>query len=281
MDNFFNEAILFQRCRRSAPKKQEGIMPEYRGNAIYDYIAANNYDYFFCAENHWILVYGNAESIPKIIVFASKADDIWMPFSDAEKTAVNKSFGIAKYLRLPFICVRFMANSGVVLVWQPGAKSWVGMSYEQLRDLYEKYGAVQPGTAKKPVNQYVSSPYHDWQRQNLGRITVSDFDLIKYRNNRVEQIIELKRSRRSVAEWVPYTDDYPNFALLINTIVGSGKNIPFTLFYNFMKDGEIGNRAEDISKIKVFDFVIPNTTISRQQIRHNLRGIYTPQALFD
>ena len=255
-------------------------MQEYRGNDIYKYILNNNYEYFFCVENNWILVYGNDQSVPKIIVYVSKVKNIEASFTDEEKSAINKSYIIAKYLKLPFICVRFMVKSTVVLVWRTDTRSWEKMSYDQLRDLYEKFGVVQPGTAKKPVNQYVSSPYHDWQRQNLGRITVSDFDLIKYRNNKVEQIIELKRSKKSLEQWTPYRDDYANFALLINTIVLSGKNILFTLYYNFMQDGIIGNRREDISRIKVYDFKVPNTLITSQQVHYNLRGTFEPQDLF-
>lgn len=256
-------------------------MPEYSGNAIYDYIAANSLDYFYCIENRWILVYGNAQSIPKILVFASKVEDINSNFAPDEQTDINKANNIANYLNLPFICVRFMVNSMVVSVWQSSTKSWSRLSYDQLRDMYEQYGVVQPGTAKKAVNQYVSSPYHDWQRQNLGRITVSDFDLIKYRNNQVQQIIELKRSKLAIDQWKPFSADYPNFALLINTILGSGRKIPFTLFYNVMQDGAIGNRKEDISRIKVFDFEIPDRQIDIRNIRYNERGVFTPKSLLD
>lgn len=139
---------------------------------------------------------------------------------------------------------------------------------------------VQPGTPKKEVNQYVSSSYHEWQRECLGSITVTDFDLIKYRDNRVEEIIELKRSRENINTWLPKTQDYPNFALLINAIVLSRKKIPFTLFYNLLKDGPKGKRVEDISTIKVFDFEVPEKLIDRRNIKYNLRG-YTLTDLLD
>lgn len=59
-------------------------MPEYKGNAIYDYIIANKLDYFFCVENEWILLYGNTQSIPRLVVYVSKVDDINSNFSTQE-----------------------------------------------------------------------------------------------------------------------------------------------------------------------------------------------------
>ena len=247
---------------------------EYTGNAIYDYVYDEDLDYYYSAEHTWMLVYGNAASIPKIMVIASKVDNVSSGWIGEERNEANKAYSIAKYLRLPFIIVRFMVNSEVVRVWEENAGEWRTLTYDQLRDIFEGYGVVQPGTARKRVNQYTSSPYHDWQRTNLGRITVSDFDLIKYVDGEVKEIIELKRSKIPLDSWNPYSNDYPNFALLINTIVGSGKNIPFSLYYNLMRDGHMGMREEDLSRIKVFDFIIPANMISCNQVRYSFKGYY-------
>ena len=252
---------------------------EYTGNAIYDYVYEEDLDYYFSAEHTWMLVYGNAASVPKILVFANKVADINDDCTAEELNASNKALSIARYLNLPFIFVRFMVNSEVVSVWEESVGQWRMLEYDQLRDIYERYGVVQPGTARKRVNQYTSSPYHDWQRSNLGRITVSDFDLIKYVDGEVKEIVELKRSKISLDTWTPYTNDFPNFALLINTIVGSGKRIPFTLYYNLMRAGQKGMRVEDTSRIKVFDFVIPNTMISSNQVQYRFRKYSTLEEL--
>ncbi len=248
-------------------------MPEYNGNAIYDYIKENDLDYFFCIENEWILLYGNRQSTPHLVVYVSEINNIDSDLSAKEITSIDKSKCLANSLKLPFVCVRFKNNSNEVLVWQPDKKdnAWQRMTYDQLRDLYEEYGVVSPGTPRKAVNQYVSSSYQDWQRGNLGRITVSDFDLVRFRNGIVEEIIELKRAKYSLEKWSPFTNDYPNFALLINSIIGSGKKIPFTLYYNYMKDGAAGMRTDDISKIKAFDFVVPDRQINCQQIEYQCR----------
>jgi hypothetical protein len=252
---------------------------EYTGNAIYDYVYEEDLDYYFSAEHTWMLVYGNAASVPKILVFANKVSDINDDCTAEELNESNKALSIARYLNLPFIFVRFMVNSEVVSVWEESVGQWRMLEYDQLRDIYERYGVVQPGTARKRVNQYTSSPYHDWQRSNLGRITVSDFDLIKYVDGEVKEIVELKRSKIPLDTWTPYTNDFPNFALLINTIVGSGKRIPFTLYYNLMRAGQKGMRVEDTSRIKVFDFVIPNTMISSNQVQYRFRKYSTLEEL--
>lgn len=253
-------------------------MVEYKGNAIYDYVVENGLGYFFSAENCWILVYGDSCSIPKILVFACKTDN-FKSASKEVKTNANRALKLAGILKLPFICVCFMSNVDTVSIWESKNKYWKKVSYGELRDIYEEYGVVRPGTAKKAVNQYVSSPYHDWQRNNLGRITVSDFDLLKYRGNQITEIIELKRSKINVDSWSPFEKDFPNFALLINSIVNSGTKIPFKLYYNKMYDGTKGNRKEDISNIKVFDFVIPDKMISSNQIEYYCRGIHSVEEL--
>lgn len=249
-------------------------MLQYNGNAVYYYVVRNKSDYYFSAKDNWMLVYGDSDSIPKIFVFVCKVDNIDLcPPGELNNAVMAESF--AHYLRLPFLHVRFTANSNMVSIRGSDNRNWSRVSYDELRDKFEEYGVVRPGTAKKPLNQYASSPYHDWQRQNLGRITVSDFDLLKYRNNKIEEIIELKRSKIDIDKWNPYPDDFPNFALIINAIVNSGKQIPFNLYYNKMREGEKGKRTEDISQIKVFQFAIPDKMIKSSQVRYNYSGIFS------
>lgn len=101
-------------------------MPEYNGNAIRDYLSAKTDDYFFSVENNWFLLYGDENSIPKLLVFVNKTEDIQIT-SDREKYAINLGYKIAKYLKLPFICVRFMPNNSNILVWR--SKEWKISTY--------------------------------------------------------------------------------------------------------------------------------------------------------
>lgn len=212
--------------------KGERIMEKYSGNAICEYIRRKGLDLYYCsAKNNWMLIYGNIDSIPKIMVFVISVKDINCVFSDTEKQEMHKALSIARYLGLPFMVVGTKEKNEFVKFWKEGEKKWEIINYDKLRDIYQEYGVVQQGSAKKRVNQYVSSSYHIWQREALGPITVSDLDLIKYDKDRVQEIIELKRSKIALDQWKPFEKDYPNFALLINAIVLSGKNIPFTLYY--------------------------------------------------
>lgn len=258
-------------------------MQNYGENAIYDYVVNKNLGYCFSIKNSWLLLYGNAKSVPKILALVNKVDNIDINnMSTIEKENISLAYKIAKQLKLPFICIRFMANSKWILVFEATFKRWEKITYDQLRDLFEKYGVVEPGTAKKPVNQYTSSLYHDWQRENLGDVTVSDLDMVRYRENKIEKIVELKRSKIYIDSWKPFPQDYPNFALIINAIVNSQVKIPFLLYYNEMKEGEIGKRKEDISLIRVFKFKIPIDMIEQDQVEYYDCGKYTlDKALLD
>ena len=256
-------------------------MQEYKGNAIYNYILNRKYSYFFCVKNNWVLIYGNACCMPKLLVYVSKVPSLNIPIGNDEHSAFLKSFKLSKYLNLPFLCVRFMPKSSELYLWQEECAKWRKMRFDTLRDVYESFGLVEPGIAKKAINQYSSSPYHDWQRENLGRITVSNLDLIKFKEDKTEENIELKRSKQALESWEPYRADYPNFALLLNTIVSSGKKIKFSLYYTLLHEGRVGERVEDISKIKLYNFFIPKQSISCDQVQYACRGIFAPQNLIN
>ncbi len=250
-------------------------MLNYNGNAICDYVVSKGLNYFFSARNSWMLVYGDSNSIPKLLVYVRQVGD-YNETSLNEKKHEDMVQEFARTLKLPFIYVRFKLNCSIVMVREPWEKRCKSISYDELRDIFEKYDVVSPGTPKKAVNQYTSSSYHVWQRETLGAITVSDFDLLRIKNHQIEEIIELKRSKYDIEKWTPFTNDYPNFALLINSIVNSGKRIPFTLYYNKMADGPEGGRVEDISRIKVFSFDIPDRMINRNQVKFEYKGIFRP-----
>lgn len=248
-------------------------MPNYDGNAICERVIEKGLDYFYSAKDHWLLVYGDSQSIPKIMAFVYEVND-FNKASEEEKRNADMALQFAGQLRLPYIYVRFMNQSNTVRVWELSEQKWKTISYDELKDIFKKYGAVCPGQAKKPVNQYTSSRFQEWQKDNLGAITVSDFDMLKIKNNQIEEIIELKRSKIDIKSWKPFPQDFPNFALLINSIVNSGANIPFTLYYNEYADGKVGERIEDISQIKVFSFVIPDKMIDRNQVSYTERGTF-------
>lgn len=248
-------------------------MPYYTGNAIYNYINENNLDYFFCTKDSWTLIYGDSDSNPKLLAFVSEVEDLSAVISVLEINQAKYAKKIAENLSLPFIFIRFQKKSDKLFVILRGKK--VIINYQKLKDIFTKFGVSNSGTPSKPVNQYSSSPYHDWQRNNLGKITVSDLDLVKFEQDEVVEIIELKRSKISLEKWRPYEDDFPNFQLIINSILNSNKNINFRIYYNLFTNDGSGGRVEDISLIKVFTLskgdnnvldIIPNGTFSPEEL---------------
>ncbi|MBR0485616.1 MAG: hypothetical protein IJJ69_12735, partial [Oscillospiraceae bacterium] len=225
---------------------------KYEGNEIYNYIRSHGlHQYCFLVKNQWILLYGDMQGVPRMLAFVSETSALDSEFSEEERENGNRVCKIARQLHLPFVAVRFVQNCQKVCIWLNG--NWQTMTYPELKQVYQNFGIVQSGTAGKSVNQYTSSSYHDWQRNQLGKIIVTDLDLIKLKNDdSIASIIELKRSKIALDQWTPYRNDYPNFALTVNAIVHSGKKIPFYLYYNIMHDGTAGHRTEDISEIKVF-----------------------------
>ena len=81
---------------------------KYDGNAIYDYIHNNRLNnYFFLAKTQWIMLYGNNQSIPKLLAFVSEVNDITLPMTENERRNKIVCEAIAEQLNLPFITVRF------------------------------------------------------------------------------------------------------------------------------------------------------------------------------
>lgn len=248
-------------------------MPYYTGNAIYNYINEKCLDYFFCIKDSWTLIYGDANSNPKLLAFVSEVDDLSSSISVLEINQSENAEKIADNLNLQFIFIRFQKRSDKLFVSLNGKKAII--NYQKLKDLFIKFGVSNNGTPSKPVNQYSSSPYHDWQRYNLGKITVSDLDLVKFVQDEVVEIIELKRSKYSLEKWYPFKADYPNFKLIINSISNSNKNIDFRIYYNLFTNDGSGSRVEDISLIKVFTLSMTD----KNELEIKLNGIFSPEKL--
>ena len=111
-------------------------MPEYNDNAICDYVMQTNSDYYCSLKDNWLLLYGNSDGIPKLLVFVNKTENM-SPASEEEKYNINLGCKIAHFLKLPFMCVRFMPHNEQLSVWE--SKTWKNLTYDRLRDLFEKY----------------------------------------------------------------------------------------------------------------------------------------------
>ena len=231
---------------------KKDLTMNYEGNGITQYIIDNKLDdYFFSAKNSWLLLYGKKEGdvpVPRLLAFVCEVDDGYAYTADQKKN-LSDAVIVSKELNLPLLAIRFKKNCNDVAVAEKGIPTRL-ITYSELKEKFQKEYNVIPEAehGNKDINAYSSSSYHDWQRQALGGIVVTDLDLVKIDrlNEKIEKIFELKRSFKPLYEWEPYLADSMNFGLIINAIIASKKNIPFHLLYNRYTNDINGNRTDDI-----------------------------------
>jgi hypothetical protein len=67
---------------------------------------------------------------------------------------------------------------------------------------------------EKYINKTTSDVVHDWIRKNLSKYAIiNDIDALHYYKDSVV-FLELKRVKQSIYTWMPYIDDYSNYASL-------------------------------------------------------------------
>lgn len=229
----------------------------YTGNKIYEYIDNNALTRFVTfTDKEWLLIYGNQSNNPQLMVFAIECNSLDEELPQKIKDNVNISFRLSKQVELPFCIIQFSNSSdNIELYWD---SEWLSTTFEKLTEIFNYYGLVASNAISKDINQYSSSRFHDWQRRTLGNIKVTDLDLLEINQDKsVVRIYELKRSYIPLDNWLPYQQDFVNFQLIWDTVRNS--SIGFYLLYNpFYKNGY--NRVDDISKLKVFQFLEENRT---------------------
>lgn len=259
----------------------------YEGNGITQYIIDNKLDdYFFSAKNSWLLLYGKKEGQipePRLLAFVCEVNDGYGCTAEQKKSFYDAVI-VSKELKLPLLAIRFKKNCNTVAVTEKGVPTRL-ITYPELKEKFQKEYNVIPEAehGNKDINAYSSSSYHDWQRQALGGIVVTDLDLVKIdrHNETIEKIFELKRSKTFVNYWTPYPEDYMNFGLIINAIIASKKNIPFHLLYNRYEMID-GSRIDDMSKISSFSFDVPwesDSFISSENVKWKRQCCLPPSSL--
>lgn len=126
---------------------------------------------------------------------------------------------------------------------------------------------------KKTQNDKLSSAFHIWQRTCMKVGIFTDIDLIRIVDNKIQGIIELKRSINQLKYWKPYSADFFNYVMLMKFCdkAGIGLNIVFNhqisekqfnqipnspiktdYYYKVIKNnGEVV--YDDISNLKIFE----------------------------
>ena len=231
-------------------------MNYYKGNAIYDYINANQLINFkFCSGNLWQLVYGDSNCVPKLLalVIGANNNQYNIGYTQHQIDAFNLLNTFAASCNLPIKVIKFNTDVEIenVLVADNVTNQPTEITLAELREIFSQNGLPVSNTSTaKYLNDKTSSAYHKWQRGHLGRaLTVSDIDLWKLTpTGAVQRIYELKRSYIAIGNWNPYPDDYRNFQLL--SVLANQANIRLGIVYNVRKTKPTFH--DDISSIKVF-----------------------------
>ncbi len=232
-------------------------MSYYNSNAIYDSLVGNR-NYCWTVGNAWILVYGDQDATPKVIVFAH--DHSWQ--HDNRVPAVIAA--LSRRTGLPTLHIEFDVNAPEItqVTHHVDDRTTQVLNSEQLKALFAGCGVpVNNQSFSKAINDRESSVYHKWQRAMLGNITVSDIDLIPVQNQQMQCIMELKRSYIDIQSWRPFDKDKANFRLLHNLCTKA--RLGFVIAYNVRhKEPKF---FDDPSRIKLF-YYDANFNISQEKI---------------
>lgn len=229
-------------------------MGYYVGNGVYDYLTkcGSRTDFFWTSGDLWLLVYGDENYEPKVLTVAS-GNKLNVKVTEEEKAAVSVAKQITNHTRVPVNFIRFDPDRAIeqVRYWEQGMNKIPIISSSDLKKRFSQYGLRmnEMGTHKS-INDKSSSPYHDWQRTNMGdSVVVADIDLLRFDHVQPAEIIELKRSYIDLEKWAPYQQDYKNFILISK--LARKRELKFYIVYNHRTKNPF---YDDVSRLKIFEF---------------------------
>lgn len=236
----------------------------YTNNALYEYLEDNHLpNYIFAKEDIWLVIYGDKESNPKIILVISAVDKAQYEhhrFSPKENEIMTLAMNLASQSGLTYRVIRYCKEDEEIFYVQYIDYTTMrirNININLLSKLFNSCGiSTTPAKTHKYLNDKTSSAFHKWQRAVLGKsVTVSDIDLIKRHPEGTLSFYELKRSYKTLEEWAPYPDDYPNFRLIQR--FADLINAEFKIVYN-RRIKEPFN--DDIRELKIYSFDAGNNT---------------------
>lgn len=208
-------------------------MAYYTTNAVYQELE-KYYDgsFVWASGSAWILLYSDSSASVKALVFVSGKSCHGV--NSQADTRISAAEAAARKLAatggIPFATILFddlaveidHVQLDTRLVTLSELKNW----------FFDKGLDVKTGSTRKAINSRESSAYHNWQRANLGAISVTDIDLIRFDDERKQiiQLIELKRSFYSLSKWSPFPVDFPNFNAIES--LASRVDADFLIVYN-------------------------------------------------
>lgn len=250
----------------------------YRSNAMYEYLNGNpDNRFFYVSSDLWMLVYGNQNCDPQLLVLVSGVndEDELSSVSEREGRAYKIMSELSEKSEVPVVFIRFSVNVesiDSIMLFNQKIRNFLRLNLADLRALFSRYGLpISKSPTAKYLNDKESSAYHKWQRTELGHsLRVSDIDLVSIKNREICKIYELKRSYYSLESWVPFNDDYNNFVLLSK--LSHKAKLQLLIAYNKRTKNPW---EDDISKIKLFEFN------HAKRIPVTLIGYYTLKEFLD
>lgn len=233
----------------------------YESNAIYDYLLKEKYNNFlFAKKDIWFVVYGNDKCEPKLLVVimaSTREHYLNLEFTELELSIIETARKLSDISGIDYKLIRYCKDESELFCVQYinyKTKRYKNIQMNHLAKVFAKYGIgttlSETSETKKYLNDKISSAFHKWQREVLGNnITASDIDLIKFENDEMSAIYELKRSVVPIDKWKPYSDDYANFKLISK--FADMANLEFKIVYNQRRKNPY---CDDISKLKLFSF---------------------------
>lgn len=221
----------------------------YNGNAIYQHLFQHpNGLLVGPGPQTWPLVYADKDGAPKAVVVVC---DITPGQSiPANPTFLKHTYALAQRMSIPFRMLLFCSHQPPLkfaVIDGPGIPRRY-LNPDEWRNEMRGFGIDVRGTSNKAINRASSSPYHEWQRDNLGAIRVVDIDLLRLDGaGCVTHLIELKRSSIPMESWTPFTNDSKNFEVLANVAHLTGTSLELA-FNRYNKQ----TLEDDLSRFKVF-----------------------------
>ncbi|MCA6437375.1 MAG: hypothetical protein IM600_03590 [Bacteroidetes bacterium] len=157
-------------------------MDYYKSNALYEHLTnTKNQKFAFCSGNMWQLIYGDSNSLPKILVLLigiteSQKDS---PFEPNQSAYQNLKF-VSDKTTVPLVVIRFLNDVAEIenVSVLKDDNTFKTISLIELTEIFKQNGLpVKNSSTAKYLNDKSSSAYHNWQRSSLGyNITVTDID---------------------------------------------------------------------------------------------------------
>lgn len=225
-------------------------MERYKDNGLCDFLKEhyknneeNSKIKFFDTDKSLLVVASKKDSVPICLIIddrIEKGTDAGL-LSGNEKYHGNECYKIAQQAKLPLFWVRYvdceiLENSDYVYLWHSNNKkgTFERIQLRKMIDKFAEYGIeakLENRTPQKSKNDSLSSAFHIWQRECLRIGIFVDIDLIRMHDNKVVELIELKRSYIDFNKWNPYNADINNFAILSNFCNKLG-DVDFHIVFN-------------------------------------------------